>query len=320
MGTIGASIGLSFAFSMVLGPLLDAWIGVPGLFFLTSVLAVIGIIVLKFWVPEPKKTRFHRDAEPNRQDLRVILKDFEVLRLNAGIFILHFVLTATFVVLPLAIDEAGIDKAYHWAVYLPVIVLALVLMFPFIILAEKRRRMKQVFLSAIATLVICLGGFAFSHQHLTSLMLFLLLFFTAFNLLEASLPSLLVKTVAADKKGSAMGVYSTAQFIGTFLGGWTGGHVFGLWGISGVFMCGFIMLIVWLILAAPMKNPRYLSNYMIHIGVVNEQRARELVTKITAVRGVAEAIIEAEEGVAYLKVDRHALDTAALGEFSVVEA
>ena len=156
-----------------------------------------------------------------------VLANPQLLRLDAGVFSLHMILTASFVALPFALrDMAGLDPARHWEVYLPVMLISLFLMFPAVIIAEKHRRIKQVFVAAIAGIVCAELGLMFFHDSLTGIIVALLLFFIAFNVLEAILPSMISKFSPPERKGTAMGVYSTSQFLGAFTGGISGGALY----------------------------------------------------------------------------------------------
>lgn len=320
MAVIGISIGVSFAISLVLGPILNHWIGVDGIFWLTGALALGGILLVQYRVPTPVNTRHHRDTEPVPALFRSVLADRQLLRLDFGIMILHMMLTATFVVMPLALrDHAGLASGHHWYVYLPVMVLGMALMVPFIIMAEGKRRMKQVFVGAIAALGVSELALSAWCDSLTAVIAALLIFFAAFNVLEASLPSLVAKVVMPDRKGTAMGVYSSSQFLGAFIGGVLGGWLHGKYGIEAVFVgCG-VLALLWFLVASTMESPRYLSSYMVRVGPMDAARARGVVMELTAVTGVAEAMVIPEEGVAYLKVDLHALDREALLRFSVAD-
>ncbi|MEW5755103.1 MAG: MFS transporter [Pseudomonadota bacterium] len=318
MAVIGMSIGVSFAISLVLGPVLDRWIGVDGIFWLTAVLALGGIVLLHSQVPTPVHSGLHRDTMPVPALFASVLRDTQLQRLNFGILSLHMMLTATFVVMPLALqDIAGLDKAHHWYIYLPVLLFGLFLMVPFIIIAESKRKMKQVFVGAIIALVVAELSLVFWHSSVMSIITALLIFFIAFNVLEASLPSLVAKEVTPDRKGTAMGVYSTAQFLGAFIGGALGGWLHGKYGIGAVFMMCALVAFVWFFVAATMRNPRYLSSYLVRVGPVDAKRAEELAIAMTAVTGVAEALVIPEDGVAYLKVDLHALDKSEILKFAV---
>jgi len=207
MAIIGMSIGVAFALAMVLGPVLNTWIGVPGIFWLTAVLAIGGIAVVVLMVPNPAVSCVRRDAETVPAQITSVLRDSQLLRLDLGIFSLHLILTASFVVLPLALrDLAGLPADQHWLLYLPVLVLSLPMAIPFILAAEKYRRMKQVFVGAIAVIALVQAALALFHTSVLSIALLLFVFYAAFNLLEAILPSLIAKMAPPDRKGTAMGV------------------------------------------------------------------------------------------------------------------
>jgi len=317
MALIGMSIGSAFALALVLGPLFDHWFGLSGLFWFTAIMAIVAILVLKFRVPNPVVQRVHREAQPVPAQFREVLADTQLLRLNLGIFMLHMILTASFVVFPLVLSrELGIDPSHHWWIYLPVLLLSVAAMLPFIIIAERKRRIKQVFLGAIAIIGIAQLGLSLGYRETWSAVAFLWLFFTAFNLLEASLPSLVSKIAPPASKGTAMGFYSSSQFLGAFLGGSFGGIMQGLWGYGAVFALSASMAVVWLLVAASMKAPRYLTSYLLNIGDIPPHQAKLLASELNSVAGVAEAVVIVEDQVAYLKVDRKTLDEDRLLEFS----
>jgi len=320
MGLIGVSIGFAFALAMVIGPVLNKLVGLSGIFVATAVLAIFALLILVIWVPSPQVSSFHRDTQAMPALFGKVLKDRQLLRLNAGIFTLHLVLMATYVAFPQMLqNQAGLAADDHWQLYLPVFLLSVALMVPFIIVAESRRRMKTVFVGAIGMLVVAelslmSGGGSIMHLAVT-----MVVFFTAFNLLEASLPSLVSKMAPASRKGTAMGVYSSSQFLGAFMGGWLGGLSLEYAGAQGVFlMCSFALLL-WLLLAYTMKNPRYMSTYLLKIGKIEPAQVKQMVLTLVSVQGVAEASIEPQEGIAYLKVDLHALDKATLLQYSINE-
>ncbi|MDH5692357.1 MAG: MFS transporter [Gammaproteobacteria bacterium] len=318
MASIGMSIGFSFAIALVAGPALDRWIGVDGLFWLTAVLAIAAIFIIYVRVPTPTTMRFHRDAQPVPQQFKTVLRDPELLRLDFGIFVLHMALTATFVVLPIALrDHAGLATEHHWWIYFPIMVIAMVVMVPFVVVAEKRRRMKQILTGAVFILAISELLLLISYDTTYAIFLSLGLFFIAFNVLEATLPSMIVKVAPPDIKGTAMGVYSSCQFLGAFVGGAAGGYIYGEFGIGAVFAFAAAALVAWGVVTASMRNPRYLGSFMVRVGEVDERRARQLVEEMTAVQGVAEAVVIPEDGVAYLKVDNNAVDKVALMRFAV---
>lgn len=305
MALIGASIGASFALSMVLGPLVNAWVGISGIFYGTAVLALVGIAILYLFVPNPAVSHFHRDAEVEPRSVISVLKDTQLLRLDIGILTLHFVLMCLFLVLPLVLqNEMAVEASQHWQIYLPVFSVSLVLMVPFIIMAERKHVMKQVFVGAIISLILATGLFLTS-ESIWQTVAGLIIFFTGFNLLEASLPSLITKTAPATLKGTAMGMYSSSQFFGAFGGGVVGGYAHQTWGIQGVYITVIIVLACWLVLAATMKKPKYLSTYLLNVKGISIER-------LLAIEGVVEATLiddENDDGqVAYLKIKKHILD------------
>ncbi|VAX10216.1 Inner membrane transport protein YajR [hydrothermal vent metagenome] len=320
MAVIGMSIGASFILALILGSVFNDWIGVSGIFWLTAVLAIVGIGIAMFLVPQPKDCRRHRDAEPVAGQFARVLADTNLLRLDYGILTLHVTITSIFLVMPLVLrDSLGIEVSAHWHVYLPVLLISVAAMVPFVILAEKRRRMKEVFLGAIAMMVMAQLGFYYLHNSLIGLVVAMIAFFTAFNLLEAVLPSMISKVAPAESKGTAMGIYSSSQFTGSFIGGVFGGWIHGVFGLSGVFLFGAAAAVLWLLVASGMAQPGNLTNKLIHVGAMGEEESDSLVSRLRAVPGVVDAVIISEEGAAYLKVDLEKLAPDALDEFSTLE-
>ncbi|MEN8128804.1 MAG: MFS transporter [Pseudomonadota bacterium] len=321
MAVIGLSIGVAFSVALVAGPVLNHWIGVPGIFWLTAVLALVAIVIVLRFVPQPVSRRLQRDTRVVGSAIRRIISDPELLRLDLGIFVLHMVLTANFIVIPVLLrDQAGLLPQHHWMLYFPVLLGSFLLMLPFIIVAEKRRKLKPVFLGAIALLAMVEFFLFRSEQGLYAMATGLLLFFTAFNLLEASLPSLVTKLTAPDVKGTSMGVFSSSQFLGAFAGGGLGGVVLQTWGPQAVFTGSGMVILIWLLIGASMKNPRYLSSYLLNVGQLSSEHAKTMVHELSRVEGVAEAVVIPEDGVAYLKVDRKILDENRLREISISPA
>jgi MFS family permease len=223
------------------------------------------------------------------------------------------VLTASFVVLPLVLrDQVALAADHHWQVYLPVLVGSVLAMLPFIILAERKGRVKPVFIGAIALLVVAEAGLFLVSLTLAHVIFLLFVFFAAFNLLEAMLPSLISRVAPVDCRGTAMGVYSSAQFLGAFLGGALGGLVQGRFGIQAVFLFAALALLVWLAMAVSMRVPRKLGSYIHRIDVVEPAAAERLRQELAAQAGVVEVVVVPEEGVAYLKVDRQIFDATTL--------
>lgn len=252
MAMIGSSIGLVFALSLVGAPVLYGWIGMSGLFVLTGVLALAAIGLLLKAVPPAPAPHGHE-----KLPLRRVLFDADLLRLNLGIFTLHMVQMAMFVVLPHAlVDFGGLPPAAHWQVYLPAVLVSFVVMVPAIIAAERKDKMRPVFLAAVGLLAVVQIGLYVLHDNLWLLALWLLLFFVAFNVLEATLPSLVSRTAPPAAKGAALGVYNTTQAIGLFIGGAAGGYIAQHFSDNAVFAACAGLALIWLVVAATMNFPQ----------------------------------------------------------------
>jgi len=252
MAMIGSSIGLVFALSLVGAPVLYGWIGMSGLFVLTGVLALAAIGLLLKAVPPAPAPHGHE-----KLPLRRVLFDADLLRLNLGIFTLHMVQMAMFVVLPHAlVDFGGLPPAAHWQVYLPAVLVSFVVMVPAIIAAERKDKMRPVFLAAVGLLAVVQIGLYVLHDNLWLLALWLLLFFVAFNVLEATLPSLVSRTAPPAAKGAALGVYNTTQAIGLFIGGAAGGYIAQHFSDNAVFAACAGLALTWLAVAATMNFPQ----------------------------------------------------------------
>lgn len=315
MAAIGMSIGASFVLSLILGPVLDGLIGVPGIFWITGLFALLAIGIILFAVPTPVRTQ--KRAGSLRKDFGRILRDRQLLRLDAGVFVLHLVMTAMFVVLPGSIVQTmDLPSAAHWKLYLPAMLLGFLGMLPFLIHANRQQATRRVLTGGVAMLIAAQAVFFLFADNKIGLVAGLFLFFLSFNLLEAMLPSLISRLAPSESKGAAIGVYSTAQFLGAFAGGALAGLVSG-YGAQGVFLLTGGALTVWWLLALSMREPRFLTSKQLNVGTQSVTQAEKLARKLAAVPGVTEAIVIAEEGVAYLKVDPNALDHKRLQSFSV---
>lgn len=309
MATIGATIGVAFAVSLVGGPLLNQWIGVPGIFVMTAFLTLAAIVVVKFVVPDPVHSHYHSDASAAPAKLKDVLKNKQLLRLNYGIFALHAAQMAMFVVVPFAITKSGnIEVNQHWHIYLPVLVASFVFMVPAIIYAEKQAKMKQVFVGAVATMLLAQLVFAGSIQHFWGIVFSLTLYFIAFNVLEASLPSMISKIAPAAAKGTAMGVYNTAQSLGIFAGGALGGYLSHKFGFASVFIFCSVMMLLWLIFAYSMQAPPAVKTKMYSLdetaAELTADNAVILKDRLTKLVGVIEAVVLPQERTVILKIDK----------------
>jgi MFS family permease len=308
MAMIGMTIGVVFTLSLMMAPLLNQWIGVPGIFLLTGCLAVAAMAVVYKAIPNPLVSRFHSDTEVAASRFSSVLRNPQLLRLNYGIFALHAVLMALWLAVPLSLRDAGLAAADHWQIYLPVMVLSIALIVPAIIYAEKKSQLKPVFIAAIALLLVGEMLLAALDATLWGLAFALLVFFAAFNLLEASLPSLISKIAPVGAKGTAIGVYSSTQFLGAFIGASAGGYLFEHYGPYAMSaMCGMLLLI-WLILAMTMQAPAAVRSKMYQVRKMDAGQASGLSRELAALPGVYEALVLANEQVAYLKVDLKGFD------------
>jgi MFS family permease len=254
MAMIGSTIGLMFALSLVGAPVLYRWIGMEGLFALTGLLSLAAIWVVKAQVPDaPMRPRGASAAGSRPLPMRAAVLHPELLRLNAGIFILHVVLYAMFVVVPPMMVSAGLDLSAHWRLYLPVVLISFVVMIPPILYVDRRNAPKPVMLGAVALLVAVEAAFGALDKGLSTLAALMLGFFISFNVLEALLPSLVSRIAPAEGRGVAIGVYNTTQTLGVALGGVLGGWVAKHFGATAVFGVCAALSALWLVVAVGMR-------------------------------------------------------------------
>ena len=311
MALIGTTIGLTFAVSLVISSPLNHWIGVPGIFALTGVLALVAIGWVRFVIPDPRASHFHSDTEATPAKLKDVLRNAELLRLNFGIFALHAAQMALFVVVPFALlKSAGIDQNQHWMIYLPIMAGSLLLMVPAIIYGEKKIKLKEIFIASVALMFVAQLLLAQFIGQFWGIVAALFCYFVAFNVLEASLPSIISKIAPASAKGTAMGVYNTSQSFGMFLGGAVGGYLSQYHGASAVFIFCSVLVGLWLFFALSMARPPAVRTKLFHVREMETTRATELSKQLAKLSGVSEALVVGNEGIAILKVDLRAWDEA----------
>lgn len=254
MAAVGASIGLMFALSLGLAPLLAAGIGLSGLFVLTGVLAAGGIAVVIWGVPpEPAE---HRNQPRGR--LADVLTHAGLLRLDFGVFVLHAVQLAMWVAVPALLVQAGVAKDNHWWVYLPAVLGSFVVMGGTLFPLERRGHLRAAFLTAIGLILLVQLGLlvvASGTPGVWTLGVLLFVFFVGFNILEASQPSLASRIAPAQSRGAALGVYNTLQSLGFFAGGAAGGALAKHFGMQGLFLACAGAMLLWLVVAWPMVAP-----------------------------------------------------------------
>jgi MFS family permease len=252
MAIIGASIGLTFALSLIISPILNKLIGVPGIFLLMAVLAFIALGVVKFFIDEP----LQKNKSENTLDIKSILKNFDLNRLNFGIFTLHASQISMFMAIPFyLINQGDIPLDQHWLVYLPVLAISFIFLVPMILISEKKNKSKESFIFSIALLLVTQFLFIYFADGIDGIIIALIFYFIAFNYLEASLPSLVSKLAPIQRRGLALGVYNTSQSLGIFVGGSFGGLIANFYGYQGTFLFCSSLIMIWLILSISMKMP-----------------------------------------------------------------
>ena len=312
MAMIGITIGITFSISLVLAPMLYQAIGVPGIFALTGLLALLAMLFVALVIPNPAITRFHSGSGASSHRFGDVLRNKDLLRLDFGIFSLHAILMSVFMQVPFVLKKNGLEIGEHWKVYLPVMLLALVLMVPPIIAAEKKAKMKQVFVGAIGLASLAQLSLMLTQGSVWGVVLSLLLFFTAFNVLEATLPSMISKIAPLAAKGTAMGVYSSMQFLGAFFGAIGGGLVMQYLGGDAVFLFAAGLLLLWLLVARAMQPPAAVRTKMYPLSEMDDHAGAALQQRLMQLQGVREAMVVPAECMACLKVDMSGFDESAV--------
>ncbi|MES1964017.1 MFS transporter [Psychrobacter sp. AH5] len=302
MATMGLTIATSIMLAFAFGPLLVGSLGISGLFWLTAGFAILAMLLLAV-VPSPMRVLKHNlDNKSIGEQLATVLKIGDLNRLHVGIFALHLTMTAIFVILPHQLSEVmGLSVRQQGLVYLPLLFIGFAVAIPFIIIAEKKRKMRQVFLGAIGLMVAALALLALGSQVGVGIILGLLLYFMGFNLLEATIPSWISKRAPVANKATAMGLNSSSQFFGAFVGGAMGGLLLSqsnllAWSILAAIMALALLLII------PIADPPYLSSTTVTIP--KDIDIQDWSQQITAIAGVDELVVMAKEQVAYLKLDK----------------
>jgi len=294
---------------LMAGPALDRWIGVSGIFWLTAVLALGCIVVVVWWVPTPRHAAGDPGSKASTDYFREVMANAHLLRLDVGIFILHMVLTAVFVVAPFALVETlGLERDSHWQVYVPVLVGSILLMAPLLILGMRRERTFWVFRSAIFIVLVGQCVLFSGADQALSLIAGLVCFFVGFNLLEAMLPSLMTRLSPGYAKGTAIGIYNTFEFAGVFVGGALGGILLGLFGSPGVFAFCVLATLVWLVVALTGRTPQLRNSVTLRLDGEIDLASGTIEHSLRALNGVDEVTVLPKDCVAYLRVDESCFD------------
>ncbi|NNH34375.1 MFS transporter [Acinetobacter sp. NIPH 2377] len=308
MAVMGMSIGFSFMLAFSLGPWLTSLVGISGLFWVTT---IMGLAAISMLLLVPKVTRHHKNYQQGYlAQLKQVLKMGDLNRLHVSVFTLHLLLTAMFIYMPSQLIQfADIPLASHGLVYLPLLIISLFFAFPSIILAEKYRKMRGIFLTAIGGIILGLLVLIFGHESKYILLAGLGFFFIAFNVMEALLPSWLSKSAPIQSKATAMGVNASSQFLGAFFGGMIGGQLLLLnntalgWGILSA------IAIVWLLISWGLAQPRYLSSLVLRLP--EAKQTDEWTSQLLAIRGIEEVVVMSDQQFAYVKIDKQLINEAA---------
>lgn len=308
MAVIGMSIGMSFAFAMLLGPIVAASWGIEGVFWLTAILAVCGIFIVTMLVPSAINKAPKGDTLASFSDIKKLIKHPQLARLNAGVLLLHLTLTTIFVVLPSQLIKDGLVAENHWQLYIPVLFLAFFLMVPVMIVAIKKEKEKQAFIGSVMVLIVSMLSMSMWANSVVGIAVCMLLYFVAFNFLEATMPALVSRIAPASQKGSAMGGYSSSQFLGAFLGGMLGGYVAQTTSTQAVFAAAALVGVIWLIIAWKMQVPPKSKVISLMTQLDSEEQAQTLASQLVALPGVIEATVVRDESRSYLKINDKEFD------------
>lgn len=311
MAMIGLSIGLTFSVSLVVAPMIADVVGVRGLFLLTGILTVASIGVVAFMTPDPEFSKLHEDTQAQPARIGEVLKNRQLLNLDFGIFALHAAQMALFTALPFAMTQLGLEKIQHWKVYLPSTVAGLVVMVPLIIIGETRNRLKQVFILGIVCIAAAQIGLLSGMHSIWLITVYLIVYFIGFNVLEASLPSMVSKIAPSELKGTAMGVYNTMQSVGLFAGGAAGGLLFQKYGFVGVFAFCSTLMLLWLVLAVLSPAPKPVKNLSYPVGSVWQGNQEGLYRALSELEGVEDISFSFDRQTVYIKVLQKGFDQAA---------
>ena len=317
MMLVGISIGASFLIALVLGPLVSAAGGLSALFAGTAILAALSLLLIVFVVPTPLFSPAEHPSHGAQLALLVpVLHNAELLRLNFGSFVLHFIMTASFITLPFLLrDGLGIAGEDHGYVYLVVMILALMAIGPLMMLGERRQIVKPLFVSAVVVLVLALLGLGWLPVNLWLTLGCLWLYFLGFNLLEANLPSLVTRTTDSGSRGTASGVFSSCQFFGAFLGGTLGGLAMEHYGHQGVMVVCLVLALVWVLVAWGMRGPQYWHSLTLNLEPGTE--ASDVGSRLRALNGVREVTMVQDEPIAYLQIDETRFNQSELSDLPV---
>ncbi|VFP83311.1 MFS transporter [Candidatus Erwinia haradaeae] len=301
MTFIGISFGLTFSIAIVLGPVITHMFGLQELFWIIAFLAVLAILVTLFIVPSASTHVLNRESELIKSDLRHVITDGNLIKLNLSVLCLHILLISSFITIPTQLIQIGFLAHEHWKVYLCTMLIALAIATPLLIYAEIKRQMKNIFISCVGLMLGTEILFLATNNSMWILLTGLELFLIGFNLMEAMLPSLVSKASNVGYKGTAMGVYTTSQCIGVAIGGGASGWILGHIGPHGVFAFNISITLAWFWMSFRLHEPMYLSSlrFTLKSATINSPLAAYLKKK----EGIFDVLIFPEEHSMYIKVD-----------------
>lgn len=302
MAIIGITIGVSFSLAMIISPAITHRAGLPGIFYLTALLAVFGLILLHVAIPTPIKEPFPLSTSLLRTQLSASFQNRHLQRLNAGIFFQHMILTSTFFAIPMILQQHAQqgDLTVQWHFYLPLMIGSFLAMLPFIVLAERKNHVKSVFIGAVIMTGLSQWILAYTYTHWLFITTLMFIYFVAFNILEANLPSLVSRQAPSSSKGTAMGIYSSSQFLGIFAGGALSGLIYQWTGFQGIFIINGFISLIWLSMALYMKPDQYQLTLIIPS---NHHSSNDIQT-LRTLPGVIDAVYSSTEHCIYLRVDK----------------
>lgn len=305
MAFMGMSIGLSFVVAFSAGPGVTAHIGISGLFWLTTILGILAMLLL-LAVPNPQVQHKHTHNN-SAEKIKTVLKNSNLNRLHISIFMLHLLMTALFVFIPSQLIEwAGLNINQHGWIYLPLLLMGCLFAIPAIIVAERKKQMRNIFMSAVVAIFTGLMVLAVFHTHGWGLIAGLALFFIAFNVIEALLPSWVSKIALPSVKATAMGINASSQFLGAFFGGVIGGQLLAFNQLTAGWIFLALIAGIWALITWFLESPRYLSTMTIKLPLDVDTQSWSY--EMLSIQGVEEVVVLKEQGIAYIKVDQHVIN------------
>lgn len=306
MALAGISLGLSFFIAMALGPFLNQWFTISQLFYFAVLFSFLAIVILFVFVPTPQLVHFRSDTTSEWGVFFKVLKMPQLIKLNIGIFLLHAIFTASFAVVPMSLHAyAPLGSNNPWSIYLISLSFAAIISLVGVGLAESKHQVRIYFLSSILILGLSELMFFIAPYYHVIFVPALMLFFISFSLLEAFLPSLVSREAPMTRKGTALGIYSSSQFMGIFIGGLSAGYLMGSVNLGSVYLFCLMLAFIWLGLAFKMRPPQYAITQIIRLQ--DEAAWEPIAEKLKLVPGIIEAAYVKEDGLAYLKIERATL-------------